>query len=374
MNMISNTITLTKEVKGECYECIATIRVKEEKSYLTTVLKLGLNNKVIDESSIINELLPGEHPKMATNMIRRYKQLGFLDEYGYLTELGLQAANGNVYLPETGKYLIIVSSDPLIQNRFIELKSLDNKNSIDEYSGKAGNSGKNKIKIPETLVESIGKRSLVWFNDKIEEVQIDEISDFVIKMESEQKCFAELALSQDRVLLKLSRNNSEIKISPPGGINLYDVWEYIVDLKKLNWNGGPLQKGTSLMYYEDIRNKEKDIKSFTTTIPSLELFLEDFGVFKTEPIEIKIQPESSEDATKWALDLISFEIVDYIHEEAFDHIVLNVKNKFILHQPRLPKLADFIEYLLQKSKKEDKGYPAEYWYLRAPLDLVLEED
>lgn len=372
--MVSSKLILRKEIESESYECIATIRVKEKKSYLTTVLKLAKKDGIIDEDRIIKELLPNEPHKMASNMIRRYQQLGFLNENGSLTELGDEAAKGNVFMPEKGKYLINVSSDPVITSGFIEIKAIDNKNGFMGNTENPEEEPDARKEIPEILSECEGKRSLVWFNEKIEEVWIDKISDIVKKIEPSQKYKSEITVGSDGSFLKLSRNKSEISLPLNNVIDLEEVWESIVYSKSWDWDGGPLQKGINLVSYRDIKMKEKEVKSFTKTIPAFNLNLEDLGNFIADPIEVNIQPASSDDATEWAMDLIRFNIVDYMDEKAFDQILKNIEKKFTYSHPEMPTMEDFMEYLLYNAKQSAKDIPFEYWCIRAPLDLVLEEN
>lgn len=372
--MVSSNLILRREIESKSYECIATIRVKENKSYLTTVLKLAKEGGIIDEACIIKELFPSEPIRMASNMIRRYQQLGFLNENGSLTELGDEATNGNVFMPERGKYLISVSSDPVITGGFIEIKAKDNKNGSMENTENPKKKPDPSDKIPEILSQCEGKRSLVWFNEKIEEVWIEKISNIVKKIESSQKYKSEITVGYNGAFLKLSRNKSEISFPLNNGIDLEEVWESIVYSKSWDWHGEPLQKGISLVRYRDIKMNEKEVKSFTKIIPAFKLNLEDLGDFIADPIELNIQPVSSVDANDWALDLIRFNIVDYIDQKAFDQIVINVEKKFTYYHPEIPTMEDFMEYLLYNAKQSARGIPLEYWYIRAPLDLVLEEN
>ena len=368
--MVSNMLVLKREVESECYECLATIRVKEKRSYLTTVLKLAKKNGVIDENLIIKELLPGESIKMARNLISRYEQLGFLDENGSLTDLGEEAANGNVFMPERGKYLICVSPDPTIVSGLVEIKSLDDRTAVKENKQNYNKNKSSDEEIPEILENCVGNRSLVWFNDNIEEVWIDEISNSVIKGEQIQKFKVEITVSYNGLHMKLLRNKSEMILTPSNIVSLEDVWESFRYSNKLNWQGWPLQKGVNLVEYKEL--EMKNIKSFTRIIPSFKLNLEDMGAFDTDPVEVNIQPVSQEDASKWALDLITIDLVDYIDEKIFGQIVKNVKSKFTSYHPKMPKLKEFMKYIYEKALQSDKDIPMEYWYLRAPIDLVLE--
>ena len=114
--MISNVLKLKRNIETESYKFIGTVKVEESMPYIVSVLKLRLEYDIIKPELIIENLLPGEPLAVAVNIVNRFIQLGLINENGTLTTLGEEGAKGKVFMPQSGKFTICVTEDPLIRN------------------------------------------------------------------------------------------------------------------------------------------------------------------------------------------------------------------------------------------------------------------
>lgn len=373
--MISNVLKLKRNIETESYKFIGTVKVEESRPYIVSVLKLGLEygiKKPIKPELIIENLLPGEPLAVARNIVNRFIQLGLINENGTLTTLGEEGAKGKVFMPQSGEFTICVTEDPLIRNGVL---AIDWGQNAQEDRSKLNNKDEGKwIERPAILERCKGLISQVWFNGKIKEVYVDDIKNKVIK--SSRKPEIKLEISLDLVpsksYMKIIKDSSFITDSLNVPLELKKFWNDIVIKKNMTWEGDPLDQGINFVNYSETNPEER--KTFTRTVSNFEINVPPYGKFKVEPLTIKLQPKSDADATKWAYDLIRAELKDYIGEREYFTIANKVSKRFTTRKPRIPQLKEFMEYLYLNPNESNKGIPPEYWYLRAPSDLIMEEN
>lgn len=373
--MISNVLKLKRNIETESYKFIGTVKVEESRPYIVSVLKLGLEydiKKPIKPELIIENLLPGEPLAVAVNIVNRFIQLGLINENGTLTTLGEEGAKGKVFMPQSGKFTICVTEDPLIRNGVL---AIDWGQNAQEDRSKLNNKDEGKgIERPAILDRCSDFISQVWFNGKIKEVYVDDIKNIVIK--SSRKPEIKLEVSLDLVPSKSSMDIIKDKsvITKPLSVSL-DVkifWNAVVTKKNMTWDGGPLDQGINFVNYAETKPEERN--AFSRTVSNFEINVPPYGKFNVEPLTIKLQPKSDADATKWAYDLIRAEPKDYIVEREYITIANKVSKRFTNSKPGIPSLKEFMEYLYLNQNESNKGIPPEYWYLRAPSDLSMEEN
>jgi hypothetical protein len=365
INLASKKIILKREIEGERYECLAEIRVKEYRPYITTILKLAQKNGLLSEELIHKNLLPEESLAMSTNILRRYEQIGFVDSNGKLTEYGRKAVNGDIYMPLTGNYYIDVTSNPLIADIFLlvetpnERKNHTNDNKKEEL-----------MKVPNILSQCKGKLSLVWFNNEVKHVGIMDIEENVRLIERKVKYESIVTVGIDEVEMKLKKEKSEITRTLENMINVKNVWNSFVNSHDLKWKGEPLDQGYCLVKYDDTKLEERI--NFTKKIEeSVVKIDEELGSFTIDSVDINVQPASIEDASKWLLDLIQNKINEYVTEIKYDMILEEVMRKFKSYTPNKIDMTGFIDHLYEKAKKSKEKLPAEYWYVQVPMDLTI---
>ena len=382
--MVSDKIILKRSLDVEFFECLATIRRKEKVPYITSVLKLAVQSEQITPELLRDELLPGESLALSTNIIKRHTQLGFIDENGVPTELGTKAAMGKVLMPESGKYIIGVTKDPLVKNRIIYIKRAPDINR-NTYSSTNSNKDKSQErKMAEIPPDIIGKHSLVWLDNKDNtentnkepiEILVESIADIVYSAEVKIHFQLEVVISNNSKVISINNEkNGSMKITENLELDLDEIWKLEVKDTGLKWIGNPLDMGRGLIKYKETNASER--KSFSKNIPQKEIDTRSAGKFTVGPIVVNIQPDNDRDATLWANELIKSEITEYCTEKDYMEICEKVSKKFTDSSPNISNIEEFLKYLRDKDDGTDENstqsLPMEYWYLQAPRDLKPE--
>ena len=366
--MVSEKLVLKRKLNVEFFECLATIRRQEKTPYITSILKLAKLYGKISRETLRDELLPEEPLALSENILRRYVQLGFIDENGEPTDLGIEAAAGNVLMPERGKYIIGVTKDPLVKSGIVYINRTADGNQNNNSPQHGVEDKRTKLKKPDILSRVIENRSLVWLDLEIKEILIESIDDFVYPK----------AINIDfQIQVVMDNNNTTISIRMDKGepINLFDnsvmdfeeIWYLQVEGMGLMWSGKPLHMGRGLVEYKDTNSSER--KSFSKNIPQNEIVTRSAGRFTVDQIFINIQPATDRDATLWAKELIISEITEYCDENVYTEISEKVRARFTDSTPYIPKIEKFLEYLYSIGENSTESLPIEYWYLQAPRDL-----
>ena len=367
--MRSERLVLKRKLNVEFYECLATIRRQEKMPYITSVLKLverygGLNPEVLRD-----ELLPEEPLALAVNILKRNVKLGFIDEYGALTELGEKAAHDNVLMPERGKYIIGVTKDPLVKSGIVYVNRDADGNQNKNSPQHDGGDKPAKLKKQEILERVNESDSLVWLDNEIKEIVIESIDDFVYPRAINITFQMQVVMDEKNTTISISKDKGEqIKFFDNSEIDFEETWDLEVKAAELKWRGGPLLMGRGLVKYEDTNASER--RSFSKNIPSKEISSRSSGIFTVDPIVINIQPATDSDATLWAMELIKSEITEYCDENRYTEISEKVRRRFTDSSPSIPKIEEFIEYLYGIAENAADDLPIEYWYLQAPRDLA----
>ena len=367
--MISERLVLKRKLNVEFFECLATIRRQEKTPYITSVLKLAERYGRLTPEVLSNKLLPKEPLALARNILKRHVQLGFIDEDGAPTELGEEAAHGNVLMPERGKYIIGVTKDPLVKGGIVyvnrDADGNDNKNSPQHD----GEDKPAKLKKPEILKRVNENHSLVWLDNEIKEILIESIDDFVYPRAINITFQMQVVMDEKNTTISISKDKGEpIKFFDNSEIDFEETWNLEVEAAELKWRGGPLHMGRGLVKYEDTNASER--RSFSKNIPSKEISSRSSGKFTVDPIVINIQPTTHRDATIWAMELIKSEITEYCDENKYTEISEKVRGRFTDSSPDIPEIEEFIEYQYGIGENAVTGLPIEYWYLQAPRDLA----
>ncbi|MGP6207899.1 hypothetical protein ACNF42_07735 [Cuniculiplasma sp. SKW3] len=368
--MKSKEIIMKREIESMRYECLATVRVKVEAPYISTVLKLAEKSGILTEEEISEELLPGESPAMANNIVKRYKQLGFIDNDGKLTELGKRAVKGDVFMPERGPYYIDVTEDPLIKSNFLQISYKIREHR--ENKGSSQNEGEQEkmMDAPNVLSRCTGKLSMVWYNGENREVLIEQIDKKVKLIKNDEKYLCQVTVGKEGSVMELKNKTLKISKSITDTVKYEQVWESFKEKNDLDWKGGPLDQGYCLVKYGETDRNQR--KSFIKTLPKSGLEIENLGNFSIDPVDMEIQPGSESDASKWALELIQLGIKDFLDKNGYEKICESISSKFKSYKPKVPDIDSFIAYLYDLEGTSQELIPPEYWFLRAPLDLTDE--
>ena len=367
--MISEKLVLRRKLNVEFFECLATIRHQEKTSYITSVLKLAKKHGRVTPERLRDELLPNEPLALSENILRRHFQLEFIDENGRLTELGEEAAKGNVLMPERGKYIIGVTSDPLVRSGIVYVNHAENGQQNRNSPQQNGKDKHANLKKPEILSQAIGKQSLVWLDDEIKEILVESIDEFVTPKASSFDFQLQTTIDINKTEISIKKDSGgPISFSDNSEMDFEEVWNLLVKSMGLRWRGNPMHSGEGLVRYKDTTPSERG--SFSKNIPQLDVVTRSSGSFKVDPIVIKIQPEMNSDATLWAKELIKSGLTEYCDESRYKEISEKVRNRFTYSSPKIPEIEEFIEYLYRLAEGTAENLPMEYWYLQAPRDLA----
>lgn len=367
--MVSEKLVLRRKLNVEFFECLATIRRQEKTSYITSVLKLAKKHGRVSPEILRDQLLPREPLALSGNILRRHFQLGFIDESGRLTELGEEAASGNVLMPERGKYIIGVTSDPLVRSGIVYVNHAENGQQNRNSPQQNGKDKHANLKKPEILSLAIGKRSLVWLDDGIKEILVESIDEFVTPKASSFDFQLQTTIDINKTEISIKKDSgAPIRFSDNSEMDFEEVWNILVKSMGLRWRGNPLHSGEGLVRYKDTTPSER--KSFSKNIPPLDIVTRSSGSFTVDPFIIKIQPEMNSDATIWAKELIRSDITEYCEQGKYKEISERVSRKFTYSSPKIPAIEEFIEYLYGPAEGSAENLPMEYWYLQAPRDLA----
>ncbi len=347
------------DVETESFDCMATIRVKVNEKYIVTILKLADRYEPLTAENLKDSLLPHQSIKMAENIIERYKTLGFIDDFGMLTELGKLAVEGEVYMPESGKYTICTTKNGFFPNPVVKISRIN-----------SNENKENTMKKPEILKVINPKPILVLLDGQKEEIIIETIENQVQQSNSKDNFSIEVRSSGRYWNVNLKEHGKYHYEFQNSKLQIDDVWREITETKNLEWRGHPLQNGFALLAYKDTNINER--KTFTRNIPKLTLNLDEFGTMEVRPITVNIQPLSQRDADLWSKDVIIDRINDFTTVDNLKKISEEVKTKFKDHIPKNPDLDDLTKEMYNASLINKKGVPKEYWYLQAPIDLSME--
>ena len=123
--MTDDKLKLRRKIDTDSFECIATIRSNANRPDIEALIGLLKEYQMVTPELIIEHMLPHKPLAMAKNLISRYMVLGFLDENGKSGLYAGYALDGDIMLPERGKYKIFATPDPMILQRIIKLSYLD---------------------------------------------------------------------------------------------------------------------------------------------------------------------------------------------------------------------------------------------------------
>ena len=372
--MTNDRLKLRRKIDTDCFECIATFRSNANRPDIEALMGLLKEYQLITPELIIEHMLPDKPLAMAKNLISRYMELGFLDENGKAGLYAKYALDGDIMLPERGKYKIFATPDPVILQRIIKVSYLD-----DSDRKKEVGNGQNKtvtanppkpMPIPDYMRDAEGIKCLVWFDGR-KNIVLESIEPMGIPLSDPVDISLEVELGHNftRVFLSNPKEKESITMveTPPLGLEV--VWKQILlDPRLAGWTGGPLDLGKLEVSFEETTPQERE--TFTRMIQSFQVFIDRLEIFRVDGFSVSVSPGTKKDAEKWAEYAMLSKINDYLADKEYIVLSAMVENKFKEFDLKMPERDELLQKVDEHFHNSKEEAMRKRWYLRAPVDLT----
>lgn len=377
-------LKLIRQLILEGYEIIMDIGYGQKREELLSVLKLAEENQgEVTAESICNTLLIGRPLIIGKNIINRCQELGLLEHNGRLTEKGRIALSlDEVFIPERGRYKIVLTQDPLIPQRLIYVESISEKYLKDELDELALSKGKDQNTIP---MNTAPVQLPVWiknlegsFIDLIgpmkEKVNILSMESLAIRcqLNSLPKITLTLSLSENEKTDMRIQGDLKAMINPPK-ITFREVWIQLLGERASFWDEERNPPALRCNFNELADN---EILSFLASIHFEQPHVENIGTFdNTDVINVPVIPKTDAEANKWANWILVHKIAEYQNRQSYEKLKDDILSKFQEYNIALPSQDVLSEQIKKHAKQQGNNLlPDSYWYLQAPIDLSLNEE
>ncbi len=372
--MINDKLRLRRKLDTDCFECIATFRSNANRPDIEALIGLLKEYNIVTPDLIIDHMLPHKPPAMAKNLISRYMELGFLDESGRAGPYAEYALDGDIMLPERGKYKIFSTSDPVILQRIIKVSYSDDPDRKKE----AGNgqektvatSAPKPIHIPDYMLDAKGKKCLVWFDGR-KNIVLESVEPMGIPLSETIDVSLEVELGHNfnRVMLKNPKEKEPITIGETPPLDLESIWKQMLLSPRLaTWSGGPIDLGKLRVSFEETTPQERE--TFTRRIQSFPVFTDSLERFMVDDFSVSITPRTRKDAEKWVKYNMLSKINDYLSEKEYLVLSATVEDKFKEFNLNMPGREELLKAVDENFYKSSEEAMRKRWYLLAPVDLT----
>lgn len=381
----SDSFSMQRNLEVECFVVKMTVLVPSERPDIRAILMLAdENGERLDADILMTKFFPGLNHAIGKNIIRRYMEMGLLDNSGRLTEsarLSMELEKNRVLIPESGDYKIWVTEDTLVPQRILRLNRISEVelNEFEYRPKQAGGQKSSEViyrpeKLPEWLTFDRVSTFMVLFEGEILPIAVSELETKGFYVKENDKHFEGYS---PRLIMKINSGHSvtvEVRddimssaLEIESEVESEDLWNQVVDEFALEWEGGILSSGFAKFDFDKLDQRGKD--SFLVSVSSRDIALHTLGKFTSSEIELNAQPATQDDADRWGKYSLENSINDYVNEQEFEEIKRLVRSKFAnLIPEELPSLRDLVEEFKQTGM-EGGEYDKRYWYLMAPIDL-----
>lgn len=370
-------LVLSRRLELEKYEVVMEVGRQQRREELHAVLMLAEEHGGKATAQLISqELLQGRPETVGKAIIDRCRDLGLLGESGEITPIGRDALRtGSVFVPERGRYTVWLTDDPLVPQKLVHIEPKEESYLTDEVamirSGKMKGEARDEAEpLPERLRRLVGGPY---------DLMGREGGRIVIRSIEPNGVRVHVGPEGDtRVVLRVAPDRSQLSVG--GG------FERVLEAPKLDFDEswisalGPMAKRWARSRdppalkssFDELGPKE--LTSFSRTVHLLKPSLEGYGEFGETSVDgVPIVPGTAHDAEAWARWLLKKSIVGYVDREQYRVLIESAASKFPdfpgVELPSESELADE----LGSERAADGAFPRAYWYLRAPLDLQVEE-
>lgn len=372
--MITTSLKLSRRITTETFECIATIRRKGSRPDIAAIMELIKQYHKITPEIVLEHMLPHKPIAMANNLLSRYRALGFLDEEGNPGQYANYAFEGEILLPETGKFQITTVKDPIILQYIVRI-AYPSKQLFENGNRRTQNRNDNEvatkpIPVPTDLLEVVNRKFIAWFDGR-KNVVLESVERMGIPFNEMRQMSLELTLDQNnaRIFLRDSEEKDVLNVADTPPIELDSVWKYVLQYAPLTgWRGGPLNRGKLKVSFTETTKHERE--TFTRRIECPTLLVNGIGEFTAEPFDVAIEPKTKAEADKWATYLVLSQIHDYISDQELAKLVNATKMKFKTFEPSIAERKELIESIQEYFADSQIEADRKHWYLQVPLDLT----
>ena len=379
---------LSRPLEVFCYEVLAEVGQAERRPEIQAVLLLAQENcGQVTPELVCRKLLGGRPPVVGKTILQRCRALKLLegsDEESVLTEEGaLSISEGEVFIPEKGRYRIWITTDPLFTRPLLDIEPVQ-EGGLTTTQAKESSRRRRAAAAPN---EGEPMDSRKGWADRARKMKgqvfrpsrpgapryrINFVGPEWVEVPDER------ARHPTRITWTVSDTQSHPvhvdgsfqthEIEPPA-YRFDQVWLGILGDRAQDWK--PAEQGSCLRVgFEEITDAERasfrwDMTFERPTIPEL-------GKFDpTEVGAVPIAPKKQKDADQWAAWLLGHRVDSYMGMDGFARLQDEIRRAFPEFEVDLPGLHDMVRALRQGLGNGGGNRPtAGYWFLQAPLDLT----
>ncbi len=369
--MKGNTeVVLSRIIDTQTIAMMLTVKEFDVHDEILAVLKLFKVGDQITKEDVNNELLfmPPDSP-YGQNVLRAVEEFGLIKEIKEgrfeLTTLGKNAMErGEIPTPKRGVYKVVVSDDPLLQYKILDIQPLE---SQEEGGNISGSETALPVRARDILEDSLNKIIDLALSD-LKSVVIEKFDDhgYILKTSNNVRINLQLATDGD-ISLKLTGRN-EISLKPPDDFKRFDI------IKQILSGSGSLTMvdDTEVLLTEAKGLAVNEIRSFSKSFRIGRPSLYDYGDF--DPVDVqkmRIMPSNERQAILWASKLLITNIDHYVGEPEYNAIVQETAERFepLYSQKLIRENLPSYSEVLRKTKERNDQYRNAYWFLMAPYDL-----
>lgn len=363
-----DTIKLKRKVEIQRFRAIIDLGRQREKEVYLAILKLAQENEWrITPELIIERFFEGRPIDFAIRIIQNCKIDGLFDDIGNISEEGKIALRENkVFLKESGAYEFWTTLDPLIPQKILDIKPVD----VRQMSKKAN---RGSLQLIPDWIKKLENQKINLLNKNREIIKIYEFLPQIEKLNNnlnlnihfEIPPFGITEESKIMVVGDLKKNLSQIP-----KYTFEEIWLSLLGSKKNRWDS---DKSTLLCTFDDVEQEESRLKFLIDQKFSTPQIL-DLGKFEDLIVRnIPIRPPNELEANKWANWILEHEIKNYIDEDSYEELCINIssKHQFSDFQITFPSQRDLAEKFISRNVEGEVKFSEKFWYLQTPIDLKI---
>lgn len=374
------TLNLNREVRIKHFQANIEMGIEKKREELISILLLAQKKGGKITPNLISEHLLFNFPKKASKLLIDYMtKLGLFDEEGKISSTGMEALERKtIAIPELDAYDIYCVKDPLVPQILLYYKPVKRTDIQKEVAVERDMDIPDPDNLPGWVLSLNGKRITVFKNQN-QIIKILSIANKGFKIAEKRDNYLEI-----EVTLNSSTNNklkfsgfANAHLNTPEDLIFDNVWPEILGTDSKYWKYIPEREDFSLKIdFKDLSDIE--LGSFIKNVFIKKPEIKKYGHFSDTVAEnIPISPKSLDDAQKWFDWFLLNNVGDYLFPSDYDSYIYPFWLNFpeFKDELEIPSQFGLIKKLNfhQKQKKIDGKHAREFWYLNAPLDLVMEE-
>ena len=374
------TLNLNREVRVWHFQAKMEMGIEQKHEELISILLLAQQKDGKITTDLISDHLLFNFPKKASKLLIDYMtKLKLFEEDGKISSTGIEALERKtIAIPELDAYDIYCVNDPLVPQTLLHYKPVKRTDIQKEVSQEKYMDIPDPDNLPGWILSLNGKRITV-FKNRNQIIKILSIDNKGFKVAEKRNDYLELEVvlnSSNNNKLKFSRF-AKANINPPEDLTFENVWPEILGLNSKYWQYIPEREEFSLKI--DFKGlNDVELGSFIKNVFIKKPEIKKYGYFLDTIAEnIPISPKSLEDAQQWFDWFLLNNVGDYLFPSDYDSFIYPFWTNFpeFKDELKIPSQSELIKKLNfhQKQMKIDGKHAREFWYLNAPLDLVMEE-